>query len=284
MAPIGRYRHESDMRSICARVMMLCGMAVLMVALAGQWSSLGNYESAPPRAWERYDPQLAARTPTYASLLEEAARRSGAPLSASAPAKTMQTLFDVVAERFTFKSADHNVFSNWLLWGLGQVHPAFNHIRSERTLVERGHSAFCSQASFLLMSLANDVGIRSRHVGLNGHVVMEAFYAGAWHLYDPDLEVIPTAADGSVVSVSALADDPALLERAYDGARQSVIPYIRSIEDNTFVSYPAGSWFVWKSEVLSHVETVAEYAKFTLPVMLILFGLWLNRPLSRSRP
>ena len=49
------------------------------------------------------------------------------------------------------------------------------------------------------MQLADKAGIRPRHVGLFGHVVMEAWYDGEWHMYDPDFEVIALDDSGSVL-------------------------------------------------------------------------------------
>ncbi len=45
----------------------------------------------------------------------------------------------------------------------------------------------CGTAANLLSTLCIDAGIPARNVGLKGHVVMEAFFDGRWHLLDPDL-------------------------------------------------------------------------------------------------
>jgi hypothetical protein len=85
-----------------------------------------------------------------------------------------------VADRFTHGDAEHNLSINWLLWSLGQFNPNFKHIRNPQVLVSGGHCLFCDQSSYLLLNLALKAGIRARHVGLGGLVVMEAWYDGNW--------------------------------------------------------------------------------------------------------
>ena len=185
----------------------------------------------------------------------------------------MEALYVTIVDRYTFGPGNHNIFSNWILWTLGKLNPTFAHIRDKSTLVSKGHSIFCGQASFLLMSLANDIGIRSRHIGLNGHVVMEAFYDGGWHLYDPDLEVVAKNAFGKVLSLSELMEDQYLLGKAYGGPKIAAIPLILTTEDNTFMTYPPGTWFTWKSQVLYLAEKVANYLKYLVPLSALLIGL-----------
>jgi hypothetical protein len=48
---------------------------------------------------------------------------------------------------------------------------------------------------------------------------------------------------------------------------------ISSREDNTFMSYPVGSQFEWKSQVLYEIEKIAQITKFVIPLPLISFGL-----------
>ena len=180
----------------------------------------------------------------------------------------MDILYALTADRFTHGLAQHNVCSDWILWALGQIHPAFLVVRSEAAMVARGHSLFCSQSSFVLMSMAAEAGIRARHVGLYGHVVMEAFYDGGWHLYDPDYEVVVRDEAGQVIGVQDLLARRDLLAEAYLGPKSAVIPALLSTQDNTFMSYPGGAWFVWKDQVLYLLERVTRWLKYLLPVVM----------------
>lgn len=193
----------------------------------------------------------------------------------------MMELYELVTERFTHgDTAHYNVFSNWLLAGMGMIHPAFAHIRVPETMVRRGHSLLCGQSAYVLLTLAQEHGVVVRHVGLVGHVVMEAWYNDDWHLFDPDLEVVPEDSDGRVLSVEELARRPELLERyygEYDGTNASMVEILISRENNTYMSYPPGTWFEWKSNVLFWFEKLAGFLKFVLPVLMALVGGWLLR-------
>ena len=193
----------------------------------------------------------------------------------------MMGFYELVTERFIHgDTAHHNLFSNWLLAKMGTIYPAFAHIRVPETMVRRGYSLLCGQSSYVLLTLARERGVRVRHVGLVGHVVMEAWYDDDWHLFDPDLEVVPTDSAGRVLSVESLAQRSDLLEQyygVYDGENASVVEILGSRENNTYMSYPLGAWFEWKSNVLFWFEKLAAILKFVLPVFIIGFGAWLGR-------
>jgi len=248
------------------------GALLLVVAALGQWTALGNFASAQPRTWERYDPTLKDTIENYAALVAATERRLTA--SSSDP-EVMSVLFDTVTARFTHRAATHTVFSNWLLYLAGLVHPAFSYVRNPASMVAKGRSLLCGQSSYLLLSLALDRGIRARHVGLDGHVVMEAWYDSDWHLYDPDKEVMPVDSTGEVLSVEKLALNRSLLEKYY--GRFGYVDIVGSRENNTYMSYPEGAWFEWKSTLLAYLERVMEVLKFAVPLTLIALGLWLAR-------
>lgn len=257
---------------------LLAGFGLLLVAALGHWSSLGDYASRPARAWERFDRGLVDRTPNLADLYGAAEKLSDGKLRNLPPRQAMSVLFDTVSARFTHGETLHTPFSNWILWALGRVHPALGAIRDPGVLLKRGESAYCSEVSYVLMQLAQQAGIPPRHVGLNGHVVMEAWYGGEWHMYDPDFEVVVQDSSGSVMSTAALSRDEASVRNAYKDklgsslSLEQVVKIITSRDDNSFVSYPAGSQFEWKSQVLLRVEQAAEILKFAIPLVMILIG------------
>jgi len=260
----------------------LAGVTLLLVALLGQFTAMGEYRSAPPRAWEAFNPAMARNVRSFDKLVEASQSKSS-----KGAAETMRRSYSLVIKRFTHKAAQHTVWSNWLLWGMGKVHPPFAHIRNPQTMLQNGYSLLCDQSSYLLLRLALQHGIKARHVGLDGHVVMEAWYNGDWHLYDPDLEVIPEDENGKVLSVEALAGSPKLLKRYYgrfSGDKTSMVSILGSRENNTYMSYPPGAWFEWKSNVLFWFEKLAEVLKFAIPALVVLLGGWLwgrSRPMER---
>ena len=242
-----------------------------MITAAGHWTPLGNYESARPRDWERFDPPLAQRITSFSELVETSKSRLAD--DALDDAEKMEVLYSIVAEGFAHGHAVHTLFSNWVSFSAGKIDRAFSHIWDPDLLVSKGHSMLCDQSSYVLLRLAQAHGIRARHVGLQGHVVMEAWYDSDWHLYDPDLEVVPLDSEGNVLSVEQLAVNPTLLEKYYK--RHNVDQIVRSRENNTYMSYPEGARFEWKSNLLAYLERVMEYLKFGIPIALIVLGVWL---------
>ncbi len=254
------------------------GGILLVITFLGYWSLAGNYKDFPPRNWESFDPELAQNSPDLDSLFRVANERAHRSLKDLEPGEAMKVLYETVIARFTHGNrANYNLFSNWILWGLGKIHPAFSEINDPDALLKNGHSGLCSQTSYVLLRLAQKAGIRPRHVGLYGHVVMEAWYDGDWHLYDPDLEVSSKFGEKPVLSVAALSEDENLAAQAYAGRGddkyvKEIAAIFASRENNTFVSDPVGSMFEWKTQVLSLFEKAAQILKFIIPALLILPG------------
>jgi hypothetical protein len=188
----------------------------------------------------------------------------------------MLIVYEVVTQRFTHSDqAKYNLFSNWLLWLMGGVHPTLSHIRQPAVLLEKGYSALCGQQAYLLQTLAEAGGIRTRAVGLNGHVVMEAWYNNDWHLYDPDLEVVPLIDNNRVLSLDELARLTDQIRCFYQGRGSeeyvdSIVDIIASREDNSFVLY----WMTEK-HLAYRTEKIAEMIKWIIPMILLVIGFWL---------
>ena len=114
-----------------------------------------------------------------------------------------------------------------------------------------------------------------------------AFYDGAWHYYDTDLEVVPTDSSGTALGLKDLEADENIILKFYNGRGDSdfvgkLAGYITTVEDNTLMSYPAGSWFNWKAQLLAETEKITDILKFVVPALLIFLGLYLTRRNHRS--
>ncbi len=262
---------------------LISGSVLLLITILGHWFGKGKYVNHPPRGFELFDLELAQSTPGLDSLLEAAKARSAKPFDALPPKEKMQVLYETAAARFTHGNQDdHNLFSNWILWGMSKIHKNFSAIFDPELLLKNGHSTMCGGVSLVLVHLALKSGITARHVGLYGHVVMEAWYDGDWHLYDPDMEVVLTDDTGDVLSVEEAAKQEALAMQAY--TREGIGEYgakfvkmIASRENNTYMTYPPGAHSVWKAEALKLLESIAEVVKFILPVAFIFIGALLLR-------
>lgn len=258
--------------SVTGIILLATGVLLLLVSILGHVTHLGDYPSAPPRSWEQFDSSLAASAHALPDLVREA--RQDLPAGAS-EREVMSALYEAVIRRFTHAEARHGFFGNWILYLAGWLHPVFGHIWDPGLMVARGHSLQCDQSSYLLLKLAMSQGIRARHVGLHGHVVMEAWYGSDWHLYDPDLEIVPLAVDGRILGVEQLAADRDLLQKYYQP--HAMAATVASREDNTYVSYPSGARFEWKANLLARFERWMEVVKFLLPLAFVVLGAWIWR-------
>ena len=261
---------------------LLVGIMLMAICILGQMDSMTNFERDPVRSWERFDARLGERSNDVISFYAEAERRHGGSLNGS-PAEVMDVLFTTVCDRFAHGKATYSLFSNWILWALGKLWPIFGTIHDPNSLLKYGNVAICDQQSYLLVALALERGIQARHVGLGGHIVMEAWYDNDWHMYDPDEEVIAIDQENinaGVKSVEFLSRNPDLIWKLYSGHRsgptlKKIVGFFMTRENNNFVSVPEGSWFNWKSQVLMMFEKMCVYLKWIIPVCIVLLGIGL---------
>lgn len=233
----------------------------------------------PALKWDHLDLSVYRNTPDYPSLVRYARAR----VKGTDEQKAIQILA-IVSHRFVHGESTESLLSSYPSYLAGFIDPAFRLTFSTDRILEAGTSAVCSQQSYVLVHLANDLGIRARQVGLNGHVVAELWYANAWHMFDPDYELFIRGPNGTIEGVRDLAFNPPLLVRAY-GNKNPVVPQLyESREDNTFVSYPVGAYFEWKSNALLYVTHVLDLTKWLFPPIFLLIGLWLLRRSRKVAP
>jgi hypothetical protein len=90
---------------------------------------------------------------------------------------------------------------------------------SPRRVLERG-SQFCGHLTSAMRTLLATGAYRSRGINIiddndppGTHVVVEVFYAGGWHLYDPTYGVRFLLKDGEVASYRDVRLDPSLISQ-----------------------------------------------------------------------
>jgi hypothetical protein len=125
--------------------------------------------------------------------------------------------------------------------------------------------------------MAGMTGIPTRHVLLEGHIVMEARYDGGWHAYDPDLEVVVRDDSGVVADAETLSRRKDLVRRSYAGRGDSsfvetIVAIYGSTGDNLFLAYPERRLFGPSGQRPGRVEQAAQYTAFILPGALIAAG------------
>lgn len=281
-------RQPRHWRSRVGMALILCGAVLLVLTALGRWTGLGRYADFSPRSWERFDPAMAARTPSLDALFREAQSRAPRPFRELPPEEKMRVLHDTVADRFTNGDrAKYSPLSNWFLWALGAVDPLRRDIQAPDVLLRNGHSALCGDVSYVLIRLAEKAGIPARHVHLEGHILMEAWYAEGWRAYDPDLEVVVQDGSGAVYSVERLIQEPSLLREAYShrgdpAYTDVVVALFTSVEDNRYISYPRRGGVGVKGQRPGRIEQAGRYAAIVLPVGIILAGGLLARTARRG--
>ena len=254
------------MRLWIGRICILVAISLLAI------SAIGLFQRPAARmhganSWDRLDPTLDRQTGDYPSLLHYASDRTSGNEGQKALA-----LFDIVTRRFVHGLSAESLFTSYPQYLLGgPFRPSF----SRNRILRLGNEGFCSQQSYILVQLANDLGLHSRQVGLNGHVVAEIWYDRDWHMFDPDYELAIRGAGGDIASVAELEQDGPRLSSAY-GSRNdlNIVPLYESRIDNTYMSYPPGSYFEWKSNLLLYVTEGLLLLKWIFPLVLLALG-WL---------
>ena len=149
-------------------------------------------------------------------------------------------------------------------------------------MLRNGHSALCGDVSYVLMRLAEMSGILTRHVLLDGHIVMEAWYDGGWHAYDPDLEVVIRDEAGRVLSVREAAVSPDRIRRAYSARgdpafTNAIVEIYGNTASHRYIAYPPRSIVGARGQRPGRVEQAAEVARFAVPFVLLAAGAFLIR-------
>lgn len=263
--------HPALARSLAA-LLAAAGAALLLAAALGHEQPINELTSS--RAG--FDADLALRAHTLDELVQAAREKSPAPFDDLSASEKMEALYAVSAARFYAAHPYQTFTSNWILWMAGKLRRPLGVLHDPELVLRYSYGAVCSQHSAVLMALANHVGIKARHVALNGHVVMEAWYDDAWHMYDPTYSAIARTPGGRVLSVHEMIDEPRTIVDAYAPSRvDEVLPLYLSRDDNNFVSFPAGTQFHWKAELMTYIEAICETLKFALPTLMLIIGTWL---------
>ena len=256
----------------------LVSIIVLAVSVVLLGVAVVGHERALPMGkamdGERFAPELVASVQSMDAMRAEVVRRTSGEFQNFDDRAKMDALFALVTDRFAHGENRHSFWSNWILWAAGQVVDSAGFIRNPDTLLRIGSEALCGQQSYVLMHLAKGEGIPVRHVGLNGHVVMEAWFDDAWHMYDPDYEVTAQAPGARILSVADLERDAGAVMAAY-GAEHGpdLIKLYTTAQDNSFATIPHGAYFNWKAQVLLFAEAAAEWLKIILPLLGGILGI-----------
>jgi hypothetical protein len=243
--------------------MLPAGTLLVLTILGVYWPGRFRVPSGPLPAWDRFDETLARRTRSLVALQDElgAAVREGELL--------FTACYDLVRKRFVHGApARPTLFGNWLLALVQLGYPPLALSGADRILAS-GAIGSCSQISQVLSELGNRMGLPCRLVGLNGHVLVEAWYDEDWHLADPTMELLPRGPRG-IYSMEEWSRVPDLV-------RREVVPLgperaaklaadILTRRDN--FAMPVGMSYHPNAWVVSLVERSAETLKWAIPALV----------------
>jgi hypothetical protein len=247
------------------------GTGLLLVALLGDFTRLGQYRVYQPMSWDSHDPELVVRTRDRAALIAEAVQRVEASGAERSDRTLMNALYLVTIERFVHGAAEHTPFTNWVVWARGLPNEHQIRLRDTDELLRRGHAALCGQISQLLADMARELGIEARLIQLEGHVVMEAYFDGAWHMYDADAEVGASSLFDAPPAIDELIADPDRLTALYAPNNPQMVPVILSTDNN---------WIGDQDQYRVRLESIGSVAKYTVPLLMMMVGLLVLRRTS----
>jgi hypothetical protein len=120
--------------------------------------------------------------------------------------------------RFQHGPGRFTVRSNFVFRLAGIVIERLRTVENTEHLFRYCRQSLCHQTAQAMVDLATRRGIEARVVALDGHVVAEARYGGAWHGFDPDYGVVYRHG-GRILSVEELADSPEKALQVYRDQR-----------------------------------------------------------------
>jgi len=217
---------------------LLClSLSLLIVTIVGHFQLIKVYSNDCSPTNEKIE-----NIPVYSidELLEYAEIKI--PISRGKEQKIMPKIFKIVIRKYRHGLANHNIFTNYLIWLAGILRHPWAQITDTELLLKYSDHGLCSQQAQTLVDIATKIGLKARIVGLNGHTVMEVFYSDRWHMFDPDYEIIPIKKE-RIYSVNELAGNFALIEELYksspncvtEESLEKIAKIISSSEDNVFL-------------------------------------------------
>lgn len=112
---------------------------------------------------------------------------------------------------------------------------------------------FCSDHSKVLSAIYAKIGLQTRVVYLEDHVVLEVFYDEAWHMFDPDRLAYYRNSDGAVASVAELNEDVSLIkDMSWYTVREK---WMTPRNQEVFAKEKSDYEFTYSSEELSIFES-----------------------------
>ncbi len=105
------------------------------------------------------------------------------------------TLYEFVKDSMYHRSGiTKSISDDWIAFLIAKsgLWPPARKIVDPIELLSKHHAGLCGQHAYVLYALAKKAGLDARIWELNGHIITEIYYDGAWHVFDADQEVLTT--------------------------------------------------------------------------------------------
>lgn len=180
-------------------------------------------------------------------------------------------LFELVSKSFIHTPSLYKIkpWDNWIMW-LGGIILDEKYLKSQDPdlLWKRG-AGFCHQAAIIFAAKGKDLGLKTRLIGLKGHVVAEVYLPDkGWRVVDPDMGIFwDHDLDPFGVNPSEEQVRSELLARGYsEKISKNFARIYTSQENNERMEYPtAPNRFL--------LEKFSNWLKWLIPLGLIGIGL-----------
>ena len=123
-------------------------------------------------------------------------------------------LSEGLTSRFHHGEGRFSVWSNYLFWAASSCIGRFRMIENTEHLLRYSRHAICHQIAQAMVDVARQMGQKACVLGLDGHVVAEGYYDGAWHGFDPDYGVVYRHA-GRILSLEEVVASPEIAAELY---------------------------------------------------------------------
>ncbi|VAW76153.1 hypothetical protein MNBD_GAMMA13-32 [hydrothermal vent metagenome] len=187
-------------------------------------------------------------------------------------------LTELVSKRMLRIDSKHTkpkIFENWILWIYAITKGYYEWSDTKRAIKLGG--GFCSQHAIVFNNLLRKQGIKSRILGLQGHVVNETLINGQWKVYDPDYNIVFNA------TLQDLENNPTQAYQTYlaSGAPDSTAKNFEQAFATEADNFRYKKTVAYRGEKY-YIEITSLYLVWIIPILLILSGLKFQDLRSRT--
>ncbi|MCH8313605.1 MAG: transglutaminase domain-containing protein [Nitrospinae bacterium] len=186
------------------------------------------------------------------------------------PEDKARGLFELISRSFIHTPSEYRIKAgdNWIMWLGGTLFDRRYFKSQDPDFLWKKGGGFCSQAAIIFVAKGKELGLKTRLIGLKGHVVAEVYLPDkGWRMVDPDMGIFwDHDLDSFGVNPSEEQVKSELLARGHSEkiSRHFSRIYV-SQENNSRNEYPTAPNRFF-------LEKVCNWLKWLIPLGLICFS------------